>query len=167
MGQSLIGYLSMNSWSSCIKNEQMMLQLGADLASCFSDQHGLISFYGDLGAGKSTMIRGFIKACGYQGHVKSPTYTLMEPYSVADKTFFHLDLYRLEDPQELEFIGIRDLFDDNAVTLVEWPEKGAGVLPEPVIKVEIEHLDSGRQVRITAVAPAAASIINELTEIYN
>jgi len=146
----------MSSWSATIEDEQKMLQLGANLAKCFNGHHGLICFYGDLGAGKSTMIRGFIKACGYQGHVKSPTYTLMEPYEVLGKTFFHLDLYRLEDPQELEFIGIRDLFDDNAVTLVEWPEKGVGVLPEPVIKVEIE-----------AVAASSIVIINELKQIYN
>ncbi|HEC28011.1 MAG TPA: tRNA (adenosine(37)-N6)-threonylcarbamoyltransferase complex ATPase subunit type 1 TsaE [Gammaproteobacteria bacterium] len=144
-----------------IQDEAAMLAQGASLADCFPGQ-GVIYLRGDLGAGKSTLARGFIRAMGFAGPVKSPTYTLIEPYEIAGKTVYHLDLYRLSDPEELEFIGIRDIQGGNAICLVEWPEKGQGILPEPDIDILIKYLGEGREVSIGTGRPEFKAIINRL-----
>jgi tRNA threonylcarbamoyladenosine biosynthesis protein TsaE len=100
---------------------------------------------GDLGAGKTTLVRGLLRALGYRGPVRSPTYTLIEPYEVGDTRIHHLDLYRLGDPEELEFLGIRDLLDGRGLLLVEWPERGGGILPNPELTVDIRFASPGRR----------------------
>ncbi len=103
------------------------------LASIFARQVQsplVIYLEGDLGAGKTMFARAFIQALGYPGYVKSPTYGLLESYSAGGKSILHLDLYRIEDPEELEYLALRDLFDDETVLLVEWPEKGMHHLPQ-------------------------------------
>ena len=105
-----------------------MVHLAAQWAKAFHATM-VVHFEGDLGAGKTTFIRALIQALGYAGRVKSPTYGLLEHYPLDNLEVLHLDLYRIGDPDELEFLGIGDLADRNTVLLVEWPERGEGALP--------------------------------------
>lgn len=110
----------------------------------------VIYLYGDLGAGKTTMVRGILNALGYAGRVKSPTYTLLEPYRAAGLEIRHFDLYRLHDETEWEEAGFRDEFDGRNVFFIEWPERAQGWLPTADIEVMFEILEQGRKVEIRA-----------------
>ena len=122
-------------------------QFGADLFKSLPSKC-LIFLYGDLGAGKTTMVRGFLRAAGYNGTVKSPTYTLVEEYTIGDRKIFHFDLYRVVDPEELEWIGIRDYFDQDSICFIEWPDKGKGFLPEPDRVITLKTQGLGRSVTL-------------------
>lgn len=112
----------------------------------------VVTLSGELGAGKTTFTRGFIHACGFQGAVKSPTYTLIETYATTSGGVCHLDLYRLEDPEELDFIGFRDLLEADNLLLIEWPERVATVAALATVKIEIEHRGAeSRLIRVDSV----------------
>jgi tRNA threonylcarbamoyladenosine biosynthesis protein TsaE len=130
-----------------LADEEAMTAFGGCIAKT-TQGHGLIFLEGDLGAGKTTLSRGIIRGLGHVGAVKSPTFTLVEPDEIGEIRAFHFDLYRLVDPEELEYLGIRDYFDDDALCLIEWPEKGAGFLPKPDLTITISPQDSGRSLKI-------------------
>jgi tRNA threonylcarbamoyladenosine biosynthesis protein TsaE len=132
-----------------LADEQAMSDFGARIARV-TQGNGLIFLEGNLGMGKTTLSRGIIRGLGHVGSVKSPTFTLVEPYEIGDIRAFHFDLYRLVDPEELEFLGIRDYFEDDALCLIEWPDKGAGFLPKPDLTITISPQDSGRSLKILA-----------------
>lgn len=131
-------------------DEQELLALAARIAGQWREQGspGLcILLHGDLGAGKTTFTRGFLHGLGHEGVVKSPTYTLVEPYEISGVPVYHFDLYRLSDPEELEFTGARDYFNEHSACLVEWPEKASGMLPVPDLEIELEVVDQRRRLR--------------------
>lgn len=132
-------------------------RLGAAVArSLNTDEHspGIIHLRGDLGAGKTTFVRGFLRQLGWQGAVRSPTYTLLEPYHVGPWTYVHADLYRLKSPSELEDLGLRDYLQDHHVLLIEWPEQGDPFTPAADLAIAIDFEEhehrSGRRARLNA-----------------
>lgn len=122
----------------------------------------IVHLHGDLGAGKTTLVRGFLRGRGHDGPVRSPTYTLIEPYELADGAVYHLDLYRLGDPEELEYLGLRDLLGGEVTLLIEWPERGEGWLPPPDLVLDIAHLEKGRDVAVSGLSPLGREVCTRL-----
>jgi len=143
---------------------QLGLELGVELGKA-PQNRALVFLDGDLGAGgagKTTLCRGVLQAFGHTGAVKSPTYTLVESYQLDDTLLHHFDLYRLGDPEELEFIGIRDYLYQGNYCLIEWPNRGAGILPIPDLEVRISVTKMGRNVRITAATDTGNRVLLRL-----
>lgn len=140
-------------------SEQSQIAIGHNLAQCCQGDL-MIYLEGNLGAGKTTFAKGFLRGLGYQGHVKSPTYTLLETYQTAQFECHHLDLYRLADPEELEYIGFRDLLNQQALFLVEWADKGLGVLPLADLIIKINYQAQGREIHLISQNHQAQEIIN-------
>ena len=120
---------------------------------------GVVVFLeGDLGAGKTTLVRGILRGLGHEGPVKSPTYTLVEPYELGDRHCAHLDLYRLADPEELEYLGLRDLLAEERLLLVEWPERGAGACRRRICVI-IEYVGEGREISLDGLSERGRALV--------
>lgn len=140
--------------------------LGKQLAAAYVSagfSRLLIFLEGDLGAGKTTLTRGFLRGLGMSGKVKSPTYTLVEPYEIQQGArtlqVYHFDLYRLSDPEELTYIGAEDYFAEEAVSLVEWPQQGAGLLPKADLEIRLEYQLPGRVLHIQSNSPEGEKLV--------
>ena len=144
------------------KDEQQQLALGQALAKVIK-KGTVIYLTGDLGAGKTTLTRGFLQGLGHRGTVKSPTYTLVEPYEFSDLTLYHFDLYRLQDPEELELLGIRDYFNSQSIVIIEWPTRGEPLLPQADLVIDIQlHPQQGRILSLTAHNSPTIHALNAL-----
>jgi tRNA threonylcarbamoyladenosine biosynthesis protein TsaE len=149
--------------NSCfLADEAATVTFGAILAQACKGR-GLLTLQGNLGAGKTTLSRGLIQGLGHQGKVKSPTYTLVEPYETGNYRIFHYDLYRLSDPEELEFLGMREQLGNDCLTLVEWPEKGATLLPPADLSLVLALEGTGRRVSWSAGTPEGEAMVNALS----
>lgn len=149
-----------------LANEAEMIRCGEQLAHAV-EAGGVIFLHGDLGMGKTTLSRGVLRGRGHTGSVKSPTYTLVEPYETPMGSVYHFDLYRLSDPEELEYLGIRDYFASDALCLIEWPEKGAGILPQADLELHIQLSGSGRLLRLVDNTQKGRDIADKLMVLRN
>jgi tRNA threonylcarbamoyladenosine biosynthesis protein TsaE len=122
----------------------------------------LITLSGELGAGKTTLVGGLLAALGHSGAVRSPTYSLIEPYRLADRDVHHCDLYRLRGPDELDELGLRDLLTTRAVLLVEWPERAGNRLRAPDVAVRLQYSEAGRVVGLTAASASGEAVLAQL-----
>ncbi|MFT5578051.1 MAG: tRNA threonylcarbamoyladenosine biosynthesis protein TsaE [Paraglaciecola psychrophila] len=153
-----------SSYTTNAVGEEAMVDFGAALGAAISGG-AVIFLEGDLGMGKTTLSRGVLSAYGYHGVVKSPTYTLVEPYELAQKTVYHFDLYRLGDPEELEYMGIRDYFDGEQLCLVEWALKAQMFLPTADIVVRIDAVGAGRRLELSAQTVRGQAIVAALPQL--
>ncbi|MGI9309173.1 MAG: tRNA (adenosine(37)-N6)-threonylcarbamoyltransferase complex ATPase subunit type 1 TsaE [Gammaproteobacteria bacterium] len=140
---------------------------GRELAAALGHaevQGACIYLHGDLGAGKTSLVRAVLNGLGYTGRVPSPTYTLVEPYEIESRRVFHLDLYRLADASELEYLGIDEIAGSNALLFVEWPEHGAGRLPAPDLDIALEVAGSGRNFALQATSTTGQTVLRHWPE---
>jgi tRNA threonylcarbamoyladenosine biosynthesis protein TsaE len=156
----------MQHYKTFLADESATAALGAALARALAP--GLVIYLqGDLGAGKTALTRALLRACGYQGTVKSPTYTLAEPYRVtlggALVDVIHYDLYRMSSPEEFLDAGFREDFDGHNICIVEWPEKGEPVLPPPDVQVTLRVCGLGREVELQALSHLGLLCLDRLT----
>jgi tRNA threonylcarbamoyladenosine biosynthesis protein TsaE len=138
-----------------------MESLGARLADACTPGL-LILLQGVLGAGKTTLVRGALRAWGYKGPVKSPTYTLVESYAVGQFSIHHFDFFRLSNPDELEYLGLRDYFDGRSICFAEWPERVKGLLPTADVQVDLRFQDHGRRVDVVPTSNAGRLLLRGL-----
>ena len=137
----------------------------ANVLGCILKTHKqlvIVHLDGVLGAGKTTFCRGVLQAFGHIGAVKSPTYTLVEPYDFCEQMVYHFDLYRLGDPHELDYMGIRDYYDQKCICLIEWPDKGAGFLPEPDLIVNLVAVGESRRLILEGTSALGEDIVGKM-----
>jgi len=149
------------SHSTFLADEAATIAYGQRLAKAINSK-GLLTLSGNLGSGKTTLCRGLIQSYGHSGAVKSPTYTLVEPYEIGDKRIYHFDLYRMEDPEELEFIGLWDYLTQEALIIIEWPEKAFGVLPPADLAIQLEQQEKGRKITFSANTSLGEAVLEKL-----
>lgn len=140
-----------DSFSTYLADEAATIACGRQLAELLrqpGNQRAVVFLRGQLGAGKTTLVRGILRAFGHLSAVKSPTYTLLEPYEDLDPVVYHFDLYRLGDSEELDFIGFDELLDALAVKLIEWPEKALSRLPSPDLDITLSLEGEGRRIEV-------------------
>lgn len=161
----------MKSWHLVLKDEAQTRLLARIFAAYV--RHGIIFLKGDLGAGKTTFTQAWIRALGFEGRVKSPTYTLLEPYELDGVNIYHFDLYRLQDEEELLFLGCDEYFEassslgsnnsKNSICLIEWPEKAQSVLPSADIELRIQqHQAESRKVEILCHTRYGEQMLNAM-----
>lgn len=172
LGQRVIIYLMRNPAlhvhddsliSINLADEDATAELARRLSKCI--RPGMVIYlHGDLGAGKTTLVRGILRALGYSGRVKSPTYTLVEPYHIAESglDIRHFDLYRLRNKEEWEAAGFRDEFDKHNIFFIEWPEHALGLIPPADLKISLEILAHGRHVKIETCTPTGRECLKPL-----
>jgi len=147
-----------------LDDEQSMIEFGGKLSLAIRQSAAplLLFLNGDLGAGKTTLSRGILLGLGHQAVVKSPTYTLVEPYDLAIGRVYHFDLYRLIDPEELEHIGFSDYLSEAQLCMIEWPENGDGYISEPDIRIDISQITLGRRVVLNGITELGEKCLNQL-----
>jgi tRNA threonylcarbamoyladenosine biosynthesis protein TsaE len=158
-----LGGLSQADWKRPVPGEDALAVLAAGFARLIKPPM-VVFLEGDLGAGKTTFARSFIHALGFKGYVKSPSYGLLESYAVSGMTVLHLDLYRIEDPEELEYLALRDLYDENCVLMVEWPRKGGDHLPAPDLVLEFTEEHEARFIRSFAKSNAGFELNRDVLQ---
>lgn len=138
--------------------------LGSSLASLGATPRGVVRLHGDLGAGKTTLVRAWLRGLGHAGAVRSPTYTLVEPYDIevggGRLAFMHFDLYRMADEEELDAIGFRDYLAGDALCVIEWPERAPGLLADADLDIHLVPEGDGRRIRLVARSARATKWLN-------
>lgn len=146
-----------------ISNAAMMEAFGGQLAPACQTRT-ILHLQGELGAGKTTLVRGFLRALGHTGAVKSPTYTLVEPYQISGKKIYHFDFYRLTDPEELEYMGIRDYLTEEMLALIEWPEKGGRLTPAADLQIQLfYHNQTERLLKLQALTTIGQTVVTHMS----
>lgn len=141
-----------------LADERETLELGRDLHDVLPPGT-LVFLHGDLGAGKTTLVRGFLRAAGFAGTVKSPTFTIVEEYHLVTCTVHHFDLYRLASPDELEWLGFRDYLRGDAICFIEWPERAGALLPIPDLELTLRFTDPGRSAELAAPGSSGLELL--------
>jgi len=147
-----------NQTQQFLPSEEATLTWGRQLANRLTGGC-VVYLHGDLGAGKTTLVHGVLQGLGYADTVKSPTYTLVESYYVASFTVYHFDLYRLANSEELDYLGIRDFFDQKSIMFIEWPERGQDYLPAADIDINLAYHNSGRELVCVAHSALGAQCL--------
>lgn len=145
-----------------LADEAATMALGQQLAAIVPAQLFVIHLEGELGAGKTTLTRGFLRGLGHQGNVKSPTYTLVEHYQLQQRPIYHFDLYRLSDAEELDFLGMDDYLSQQAICLIEWAQRGSGYLPDPDLLIRLEYQEKARTAELIAYTIAGENVCKKL-----
>ncbi len=149
-----------------VADEAETLVVAAQLGQLLACR-GIVYLKGDLGAGKTTFSRGILRSYDYKGAVKSPTFTLVEPYDLQWGQVYHFDLYRIADPEELEFVGIDDYLVGGHLCLIEWPERGEGFLPDADLIVELTLSEGdGRHIQMQGLSQQGEQVCEQMTQHY-
>lgn len=151
-------------WEEFLPNEMATQALGSTLAP-FLQSPLILYLSGELGAGKTTLVRAMLRQLGITGAIKSPTFSLIEPYSCPRGSVYHCDLYRLDDPEEVLGIGLRDYCDANSILIIEWPEKGGDLLPSADLVIKLTLANPGRTCHIKAKTSRGKKLLANLSKV--